>query len=123
MTNRSRSHGSPLAGLAALAGLALVATACSIGGPPGVPDGDPVLMRGRAIYASMCASCHGADGGGGRGPALNGGRLLANFPDPEGQAQIIREGRNAMPRFDGRLSEEEIDAVVRYSREVIALVD
>lgn len=106
--------------LALIGGLSLVATACSTGGPPGVPSGDPVLVQGREIYGGQCASCHGASGGGGRGPALNQGRLLESFPDPAAQAVVIAEGRGGMPRFDGRLSAEEIDAVVRYSREIIA---
>ena len=35
---------------------------------------------GAAIFATRCASCHGADGGGGFGSALRGGVVVANFP-------------------------------------------
>ncbi len=36
----------------------------------GVKLGD--LYRGETVYMQSCASCHGADGGGGIGPALVG---------------------------------------------------
>ena len=36
----------------------------------GVKLGD--IYRGETVYSQSCASCHGADGGGGVGPALVG---------------------------------------------------
>ncbi len=35
---------------------------------------------GEEIYASRCAACHGDNGGGGTGPAMTGGAVLATFP-------------------------------------------
>ena len=34
--------------------------------------------------------------------------------------EIIAEGRNAMPAYAGALSSAELDAVVRYTREVLS---
>ena len=58
-------------------------------------------------------SCHGSTGGGGRGTKLNDGRVIESFDDPADQVALVTVGRGAMPGFEGRLSGEEIDAVVR----------
>lgn len=42
------------------------------------PPVDADMVGGREVYAS-CAGCHGADGSGGVGPALDA--ILATFPD------------------------------------------
>lgn len=84
-----------------------------------VPAGDgdaAVAVDGAAVYSGRCASCHGATGGGGSGPALAGGRLLEVYPDPADQVAVVTNGRNGMPAFSSRLSPEEIDAVVEYTR-------
>ena len=83
-----------------------------------MPDGDPELLLGREIYQARCVTCHGANGEGGTGVRLNQGRVVVAYPDPADQAEIIRAGRNRMPSFSS-LSAAEIDAVVRYTREII----
>ena len=45
----------------------------------GLPPGHGSVAQGRALYASKCAACHGAEGGGGAGPALAGG--IGKMPD------------------------------------------
>jgi mono/diheme cytochrome c family protein len=80
---------------------------------------DPVLATGREVWTDRCARCHGGAGGGGAGPKLDDGRLLRDFPDPAAQVELVREGRKGMPSFEGKISDAEIDAVVRYTREVI----
>ncbi|MDA3040513.1 MAG: cytochrome c, partial [Actinomycetota bacterium] len=80
-------------------------------------------VEGREVYGSLCASCHTADGSGGRGPALNQGRVVEAYPDVEDQIELVTNGRAAMPAFSGSLSADEIAAVVRYTREVIATVE
>ncbi len=101
----------------------LFAGACSSSPPevPAGPDGDkdPVLVLGRDVFGARCVNCHGADGGGGIGPPLRGA-VVDTFPDPEDQAAVVRDGRNSMPSFTGTLSEAQIDAVVRYTREVLS---
>jgi mono/diheme cytochrome c family protein len=69
-----------------------------------------------ALFADRCAGCHGPDGGGGRGPQLSDGRAAARFPDIEDQIVVVTDGRGGMPAFGGRLSPDEIRAVVAFSR-------
>ena len=82
---------------------------------------DPELFDGRMIWIGQCSSCHGASGGGGRGPKLDDGRVLERFPDAADQEELILNGRGAMPAYAGRLSDEQISAVVRYTREVLTV--
>ena len=87
-------------------------------GPDGTPDA--VLTMGRDVYSRRCANCHGAGGGGGTGPKLSDGQVIIAYPDPADQRLLIANGRNAMPSFSGSLSGAELDAVVRYTREVLS---
>lgn len=84
---------------------------------PGLPpDAAPELVLGQEIYRSRCQSCHGRSGGGGIGPSV---RDIENRLDDVEQRALIVQGRNNMPRFESVLSGEEIDAVVRYVREIL----
>jgi mono/diheme cytochrome c family protein len=109
------------------------------------PEGpaDPVLALGQEVYTTKagCNACHGTDGGGGVGPAFTGGELLATFPDREDHIAWVKGGsdsvgvgnpygdpnraggqrvaKGGMPAFEGQLTDEEIEAVVRYEREVL----
>lgn len=99
-----------------------LATACS--SPPEVPLGpdgrpDPVLAEGRDIFGARCSSCHGTSGGGGRGPNIQSERVVAKYPDIEAQVDVVAQGRNQMPGFGDVLSPAELEAVVRYTREVL----
>lgn len=100
----------------------LLAGACS-SEPPEVPLGpdgeaDEELAVGRQVWGANCSNCHGSDGGGGTGPRL-AGRVAEEFPDIADQVDVIRNGRSGMPSFHGRLSEREVEAVARYTREVL----
>lgn len=109
--------------LCLVSGLALVLTACG-GVAPEVAEGsDPVLFEGRSIWTGQCASCHGAAGGGGRGPKLADGRVLDRFPEAASQEALVLNGRGGMPSFAGRLSDEQITAVTRYTREVLTVTE
>jgi mono/diheme cytochrome c family protein len=109
--------------VAALAALACVLLgACSNEDAPDMTSeqsSDPVLALGRDVYGDNCARCHGDAGGGGAGPKLSDGKVVEHFPDPAAQAEVIRKGRGAMPAWDSKLTPDEIDAVVRYTREVL----
>ena len=75
------------------------------------PPAAPVDVT--AVYAGKCAECHGVDRLGLMGPALlpaNLGRLK-----PADAAAVIRDGRPAtkMEGFRGKLSDAEIDALVK----------
>jgi mono/diheme cytochrome c family protein len=67
---------------------------------------------GRAIYAN-CASCHGPEGKGGRGPALAADQNLAITPYV---ASHVLTGSTDMPPFSEQLSDDEIAAVLTYAR-------
>ena len=71
---------------------------------------------GAVIFATRCATCHGADGGGSFGPALGGGVAVARFPDPNDQIAVVTKGRGSMPSFADSLTPEQIKAVVDYTR-------
>ena len=89
---------------------------------PAGPDGEaaPVLLSGRDIYGGSCASCHGTSGGGGNGPRLDDGRMVAAYPDIADMNLVVAEGLGSqMPGFGGALTQQEIEAVNRYIREVL----
>ena len=74
------------------------------------------LELGERIFNQSCASCHGDNGEGKVGPALNEGRLVTKYPDPSDHETIVVNGRGAMPSFARQLSSPEIEAVVAYER-------
>ena len=81
------------------------------------PDsGGGATLPGQAVYEANCASCHGADGGGGIGPQLSDGTVVEEYPDAADEAAVVTDGKNGMPAFDGDLSSQEIDEVVEYTR-------
>ncbi len=83
----------------------------------GLPaDADPELRSGADVFRARCSSCHGADGGGAIGPTL---RDIEERLDDDAQRSVVVTGRNAMPGFGNTLSEADIDAVVRYTREIL----
>jgi cytochrome c oxidase subunit 2 len=86
-------------------------------GPDGEPD--PVLLVGRDVYRGRCASCHGSSGGGGQGPKLADGAALEDYPEFADQVELVRAGKGLMPAFGDGLTEAELEAVVRYVREVL----
>jgi cytochrome c oxidase subunit 2 len=107
---------------------ALLALGACSPSAPDVPLGadgrpDPVLAQGRDTYQANCVQCHGGNGGGGRGPQLNGGSVVANHPDIADQIALVTNGKGGMPAYGGRLDAAEIEAVVRYTREVINAIE
>jgi mono/diheme cytochrome c family protein len=108
----------PAVPVAVAISVALLVGACGGDDEPGRDSTLPAeLEEGWDIYVSRCATCHGRDGGGGVGPALADGRVVERYPDIADHLEIVREGRNAMPAWEGELTPEEIEAVVRYERE------
>jgi mono/diheme cytochrome c family protein len=88
--------------------------------PTGALTGDEQLAQGRTLYARYCASCHGIDGSGGPGKAFTGRRLLESRPTPADELAVVRAGQGVMPSFGETLTPEQLDVVVRYTREVLA---
>jgi mono/diheme cytochrome c family protein len=75
---------------------------------------------GAQLFAANCASCHGADGSGGVGPQLSGGRALRDFPNEADQITFVANGRGIMPGFATALSPAQLKAVVGYTRTALA---
>ena len=82
------------------------------------------LAAGQRIFERKCASCHNANGD---GKTVTGSRFrYSNLIDgvwrsdgsPEAIERQIRRGRDPMPKFEGKLTEEEIRQIVTY---VVAL--
>ncbi len=82
---------------------------------------DERVNRGREIYTEQCISCHGAQGEGGVGPALNNRTLLKNTLDAV-FFSIVRSGvpNTQMPAwsvdFGGPLTDEDVKDVVAFVR-------
>ena len=67
---------------------------------------------GGALYDTNCASCHGANGEGGVGVALNAG-VAAGMSEADIEAVILNGVPPTMPAFDS-LSDDEISAIAGY---------
>ncbi len=94
---------------------AAVAVVMLFANEPGGSSAGP-STPGAALFASNCASCHGADGGGGIGPQLSGGAVVRDFPNETDQIAVVTKGRGGMPAFGGQLSPDQIRQVVEYTR-------
>jgi mono/diheme cytochrome c family protein len=79
------------------------------------------VQHGREIYTEQCANCHGAQGEGGVGTALNNKTLLKNTFD-DVLFSVVRSGvpSTQMPAwsvdFGGPLTDEDIRSVVAFIR-------
>jgi len=78
------------------------------------------LAAGRRIFERKCASCHNTNGD---GKTVTAGRFpYANLIDgvwrgdgsPESIEHQIRHGHDPMPKFTGKLTDEEIRQTVAY---------
>lgn len=80
---------------------------------------EEMLALGEGLYASTCAACHGENGEGGSGPALNSLQILTRNDDAALANTIIygpRRPNSIMPAFGDRLTSVEVDALVQYLR-------
>lgn len=77
------------------------------------------LVAGESVFRSNCAECHGDKGAGTeKGLSFLEGHALDH--SREDFVKRVREGKeDKMPAFGDKLSEEEIEAVVSYVRDVI----
>jgi mono/diheme cytochrome c family protein len=99
--------------LLAVVSLGLVLFAACGGGAPVTA---PAPVSGRDVYAQQCAFCHGPQGEGGVGLQLADGAVVARFARIEDQKAFVRNGSGAMPAFGGSLTDEQLHAVVEYTR-------
>jgi mono/diheme cytochrome c family protein len=88
-----------------------------------VAKGDASNKAGMAIYNKNCASCHGKAGLGDGVKA----RALKDFPGDFSKAEFqgqsdgdhffkTKTGRGEMPKYEGKLSDEDIWNAVNYMR-------
>ena len=100
-----------------VAGLGIGLAGCS---SPGDDPGPALPVDPAAIYAQMCARCHGPDGRG--DPELRKTLPVRDFSDPlflaratsEETARTIMAGKNQMPSFGGLLSVPKIQSLSGY---------
>jgi cytochrome c6 len=78
-------------------------------------------QSGADLFKGKCAMCHGADGKGqtAMGKTLN----LRDLGSAEVQGQsdadlknIVTNGKGKMPKYDGKLTPDQISDVVKYIR-------
>ena len=69
---------------------------------------------GHDVFIANCARCHGQQAEGGPGPQLAGGGAVRAFPDLADQIHFV--GGHTLPPFREQLTDEEIQAVVDYTR-------
>jgi mono/diheme cytochrome c family protein len=102
----------------------LVCAACRERGLPVGDGSNRDLMAGRMIYERKCVSCHGATGD---GKTVTAGRYpYANLIDgvwrsdgsPAALERQIRFGHDPMPRFEGKLNDEEIRQTAAFVLEM-----
>ncbi len=73
---------------------------------------------GAATYKAKCAMCHGPDGSK-ENPAMGIKALSGADVQKQSDAQLIEtttKGKGKMPAYSGKLSDEEIKAVVAFIR-------
>jgi len=106
------------AGLAAL--LLLAGAACRQGALPEGTRAERDVAAGRRIFERKCASCHNSNGDG--KTVVAGHFPNANLIDgvwrsdgsPAAIESQIRHGCDPMPKFEGKLTDEEIRQTVAY---------
>lgn len=81
----------PVWAVSALIALPIWAVVYATTNDPQSPKEAGPLTTGATAYTA-CATCHGATGGGGVGPALSNGSVLETFPDPAGQLRWVMLG-------------------------------
>ena len=71
------------------------------------------VSLGSEVFGDSCSVCHGSDGSGGVGAALDGVSERLTVRD---HLAVVWTGRGTMPPFSGLLTDAEIAAVVAYQR-------
>ena len=80
---------------------------------------EELLALGEGIFNSTCTSCHGENGSGGTGPALNSLQFLTGKSDEQITNTIINGSHrpnSSMPAFGDRFTAVELAALVDFIR-------
>ena len=80
-----------------------------------LPESEPDLARGAAVYAEICAACHGQDGQGGH---AEGGSIPRDIALENIYATAF-SGGETMPAFGALYSEEDLLSVSVFIRETV----
>lgn len=88
--------------------------AAAVSGTTTAPSATGVPHPGSELYVAACATCHGADAGGGLATGLAGTALSAN----DLIARVYGGHEGGMPAFEGVLTPAEVQDVARYILEL-----
>ena len=88
---------------------------CGSDSTPSGPAETTEVAPGQAVYAELCSSCHGSQGNGGPGGALNNAELSVDEV-----MDIAANGRGRMGAIGGGLSQEDLRAVAEWTVELTA---
>jgi mono/diheme cytochrome c family protein len=79
--------------------------------------------KAAVLYKSKCQACHGADGAGNTPAGKKVG--AKDFHDPQvakmsdsGLFDITKKGKNKMPAYDKKLTDDQIKELVEYIRKL-----
>jgi mono/diheme cytochrome c family protein len=80
-----------------------------------------LAQSGADLFKTKCAACHGPDG---KGETTMGKKLgMKDLASPEIQSKsdadletVITKGKDKMPAYEGKLTKEQIDDLVKYIR-------
>ena len=80
---------------------------------------EQLVKKGAEVYGKNCSTCHMENGAGipGAFPALTGSKVVNG--DINEQANVVLNGRNAMPAFGKQLNASELAAVITYTRNAL----
>jgi mono/diheme cytochrome c family protein len=73
----------------------------------------PGESEGAFLFRTHCSACHGATGEGELGPPLQG---IADRMTEVDQIAVVKSGKGEMPPFAPSLSDDQVRAVVDYTR-------
>jgi mono/diheme cytochrome c family protein len=77
------------------------------------------VADGAAVFKAKCAMCHGADGSASTGMGKTMGLKPLSSPEVQNMSDadltaLVTNGKGKMPAYKGKLSDDEIGAVVKY---------
>jgi cytochrome c6 len=83
----------------------------------------PQAEKGQAIFQEQCVGCHGSDGKAqtDMGKKVHAADLTSGGVQGQNDSKLentIKSGKQKMPAFDGKLSDDEIHSVVAYVRQL-----
>lgn len=99
-------------------GSMLLCLSCDSGPPPDMTDPGQLLYFGYTVEGVNCSRCHGPEGlGWNQTPAIDS--IFYKYTD-EQILDVIEDGKgkgeDAMPPFEGLLSEDDMDSLLQFLR-------